>query len=58
MKGDQIDPVRLGKWLHKEHGRVYGGFRIDLVSHRGRANQYVLRKIDDQEDDRGGSKGR
>jgi putative DNA primase/helicase len=45
MKGDQVDPVRLGKWLHKEHGRVYGGFRIDIVAHKGRGNQYVLTKI-------------
>ena len=45
MKADQVDPVRLGKWLHKEHGRVYGGFRIDIVAHKGRGNQYVLTKI-------------
>ena len=48
MKGDQIDPVRLGKWLHKEHGRVYGGFRIDIVPHKGRGNQYVLTEIQEE----------
>jgi putative DNA primase/helicase len=48
MKGDQIDPVRLGKWLHKAHGRVYGGFRIDIVAHKGRANQYVLTEIKEE----------
>jgi putative DNA primase/helicase len=48
MKGDQIDPVRLGKWLHKEHGRVYGGFRIDIVPHKGRGNQYVLTEIQEK----------
>ena len=44
-KGDQVDPVRLGKFLQKEHGKVCGGFRIDLVRHKGRANEYVLREI-------------
>ena len=45
-KGDQIDPVRLGKLLHKQHGRVYGGYRIDLVAHKGRSNEYVLVEIE------------
>jgi hypothetical protein len=48
MKGDQIDPVRLGKWLHKEHGRVYDDFRIDIVPHKGRGNQYVLTEIQEE----------
>ena len=50
MKGDQIDPVRLGKWLDKEQGRVYGNLRIDVVRHKGRGNEYVLRKIEEDAD--------
>jgi putative DNA primase/helicase len=50
-KGDQIDPVRLGKWLRKEQGRVYDNVRIDIVRHKGKGNEYVLRKIEDREDD-------
>jgi putative DNA primase/helicase len=45
-KGDQIDSVGLGKWLQKESGRVYGNLRINVVSHRGRGNEYVMNKID------------
>jgi putative DNA primase/helicase len=48
-KGDGIDPVRLGKWLQTHHGRVYGALRIDLIPHRGKANQYMLRQIADQD---------
>ena len=43
-RGDEIDPNRLGTWLRRQHGRVYGAIRIDLVQHRGAANQYVLRQ--------------
>ena len=46
-KGDEIDPVRLGKWLQKQHGRVYAGLRIDLVARKGAANEYVLREIEE-----------
>jgi putative DNA primase/helicase len=47
-KGDAIDPVRLGKWLHREHGRVYDGLRIDQITKKGKAvNQYVLVKVED-----------
>jgi putative DNA primase/helicase len=45
-KGDEIDPKRLGKWLHKQHGRVYGGYRIDLVVHKGKPNDYVLSEVE------------
>jgi putative DNA primase/helicase len=45
-KGDEIDPVRLGKWLHRLHGRVYGELRIDQVVHRGRPNEYVLVEVE------------
>jgi hypothetical protein len=45
----QIDPVRLGKLLQTQHGRVYDKFRIDVVSHRGRSNEYVLHEIEDDE---------
>jgi putative DNA primase/helicase len=41
-KGDEIDPVRLGKWLQKQHGRVYGTYRIDLFVRKGAVNRYVL----------------
>jgi putative DNA primase/helicase len=44
-RGDKIDPVRLGKLLQTQHGRVYDNLRIDVVSHRGRSNGYVLREI-------------
>jgi hypothetical protein len=37
-----IDPVRLGRWLQQQHGKVYDGHRIDVVTHRGRSNHYVL----------------
>ena len=46
-RGDQIDPVRLGKLLQTQHGRVYGMLRIDVVSHPGRSNEYVLHQIED-----------
>jgi putative DNA primase/helicase len=45
-RGDAIDPLRLGHWLQQEHGRVYDGLRIDMVQHKGRANDYVLVKCD------------
>ena len=47
LRGDQIDPVRLGKLLQTLHGRVYDMLRIDVVSHRGRSNEYVLHEIQD-----------
>jgi putative DNA primase/helicase len=47
-RGDQIDRNKLGTWLRKQHGKVYAGLRIDLVQHRGAANEYVLRQIDDK----------
>jgi putative DNA primase/helicase len=47
-RGDEIDRNRLGTWLRQQHGKVYAGLRIDLVPHRGAANEYVLRQIDDQ----------
>jgi putative DNA primase/helicase len=49
MKGDAIDPVRLGKWLRNQHGRVYGALRIDLVQRRGRANEYVLVEVEEED---------
>jgi putative DNA primase/helicase len=49
MKGDAIDPVRLGKWLRHQHGRVYGALRIDLVQRRGRANEYVLVEAEEKD---------
>ncbi|WP_456790130.1 hypothetical protein [Bradyrhizobium sp. USDA 4472] len=45
-KCDEIDPVRLGKWLHRQSGRIYGGLRIDLLAHKGRPNGYVLVNIE------------
>ena len=45
-KEDGIDSVRLGRWLQKQHGRVYGGYRIDLVVHKGKANEYMLVKME------------
>jgi putative DNA primase/helicase len=45
-KGDEIDSKRLGKWLHKQHGRVYAGFRIDLLVHKGKPNDYVLSEVE------------
>jgi putative DNA primase/helicase len=45
-RGDAIDPKRLGMWLHKQHGKVYGGFRIDLVPRKGASNQYLLVKTE------------
>jgi putative DNA primase/helicase len=54
-RGDQIDPIRLGKWLQKENGRVHstgrGTLRITLVPHRGRSNEYVLGEVSTQDDD-------
>lgn len=44
-KADQIDPARLGIWLRKQEGRVYGDLRIDIVRHKGRGNEYVLNEI-------------
>jgi putative DNA primase/helicase len=46
-KRDEVDPVRLGKWLHHQSGRVYEELRIDLVSHKGRPNEYVLVDVGD-----------
>jgi putative DNA primase/helicase len=46
-KGDEIDPVRLGRWLQKHNGRVYDGLRIDLRVHKGRVNEYVLVDLDE-----------
>jgi putative DNA primase/helicase len=43
-RGDEIDRNRLGTWLRQQHGKVYAGLRIDLVPHRGAANEYVLRQ--------------
>ena len=53
IKGDQIDPVRLGKWLRKQHGKVYGNVSIEIDTHKGRGNRYFLKEIDHQEDDLG-----
>jgi putative DNA primase/helicase len=39
---DEVDPIRLGRWLQSQSGRVYGGLRIDVLVRRGRANEYVL----------------
>jgi putative DNA primase/helicase len=47
MRGDGIDPVRLGRWLQAEHGRVYDGLRIDVLTHKGRVNDYVLTEMDE-----------
>ena len=44
-KGDQIDPIRLGRWLQGINARVYGNMRIDIVRRQGRANEYVLVKV-------------
>jgi hypothetical protein len=44
QKGDGIDPVRLGRLLQKENGRVYDNLRIELQPRKGSANRYVLRK--------------
>jgi hypothetical protein len=41
-KRDEVDPVRLGKWLHGQSGRVYGRLRIDQIVRKGRSNEYVL----------------
>jgi putative DNA primase/helicase len=41
-KRDEVDPVRLGKWLHGQSGRVCGRLRIDQIIHKGRPNEYVL----------------
>jgi len=46
-KQDAIDPVKLGRWLQLQNGRVYGTLRIDLIPHKGRANEYVLKEIED-----------
>jgi putative DNA primase/helicase len=48
-RADGIDPNRLGIWLRQQHGRVYAGFRLDLVQHRGAANKYALHQIADQD---------
>ena len=45
VKGDEIDRTKLGRWLQKQHGRVYGGLRIDVVARKGAANQYKLVEI-------------
>jgi putative DNA primase/helicase len=47
MKRDAVDPVRLGRWLQLQHGRVYGGLRIDLIPRKGYANEYVVSEIED-----------
>jgi putative DNA primase/helicase len=49
QRGDEIVRNRLGTWLRQQHGKVYAGLRIDLVQHKGAANEYVLRQIDDHE---------
>lgn len=41
VKGEP-NAVRLGKWLEKIHGRVYGGNRIDILRKSGASNRYVL----------------
>jgi putative DNA primase/helicase len=40
---DAIDATRLGKWLWREHGKVYGQFRIDIMQRPSKTNAYVLR---------------
>jgi putative DNA primase/helicase len=52
-RGDGIDAVRLGKWLQQIHGRVFDGRRLDLEPNPGRANLYVL-KVLDGDDNMGG----
>jgi putative DNA primase/helicase len=45
-RGDDIDAKRLGLWLRRLHGKVYGKLRIQQVAHgRGRANVYELAEM-------------
>jgi putative DNA primase/helicase len=44
-RGDGIDNTRLGIWLQDQHGRVYDGFRIRTIKHKGRPNDYMLEKV-------------
>jgi putative DNA primase/helicase len=46
-KSDLIDARRLGRWLQKQHGKVYDGMRIDVVQRKGSVNQYRLVGLDE-----------
>jgi putative DNA primase/helicase len=44
VKG-QIEAKRLGDWLSKIHGRVFAGYRVDLIRKGTKPNRYKLVRV-------------
>jgi hypothetical protein len=46
----EIDPKRLGEWLRKIHGRVFAGYRLDLIKQGKKSNRYKLVEVEVRKD--------